>query len=386
MDLEAKIKELHEEQSKLLTDLQTKYEDQLKNRVSKPDFEEYQKKIDTRWDEIGKELLKLKAPAAGPETKDQEVQKKKAIFFKALAGKPLTPEERKTLTLADDASAGYLAGPPEYALEIIKGVTEFSPVRQLANVKSTSRTAYAVPKRTGRMSATRIAETLTRTETGKLTYGLEEMSLPEAYALAKVSRPMLEDTLFNLETEINQDIVEQYQILEGREFLTGTGFAEPEGILTNAEVQAGAVETATANTIAGDDLIKLQYALKTDYARNASWLMHRATVREVRLLKETTTNAYIWQPGLQLGQPPLLLGCQVVECPDMPTGKLSNQFEIAFGDFKRGYLIVDRIGLEIQRLIELFSMENSVGFLARRRYNGQVVLAEAIKLLKIKSA
>lgn len=386
-EVEQKLKDLNAEQSKLLVDLQAKNEAALKDRITRAEQAEFEAKVDKRWEAISAEILKLKAPDLAPAgTPDAaKVELEKRAFGKALRQQPLTADERRVLTISDDVTGGFLAAPADYVRDIIKAITEKSPVRQLATVRPTTARTIMVPKRTGVFSASRVAEIATRAETTGLTYGLEEMSLPEAYALVRISRQDLEDSAFNLEAEIASEIVERFEVLEGTEFVAGTGVGQAEGFLTNAEVIAGMVETAGSNVIAADDMVALQYALKEGYARNATWVMKRTTVKTIRQLKESTTNAYIWQPGLQLGQPASLLGNPVVECVDMPSGLVDAQYEVAIGDFRRGFLIGDRISIEIQRLNELYAANSQVGFLARKRFNGQVVLAEAIKILKIKA-
>jgi len=375
-----------QEIKQLVSELRQKYEESQKGLISASDFKAAQEKIEARLDAL--ETKMNRPPIGDSGTKDERTEKSTAerkAFGTWLRKGILGPEERKVLTISDDTTGGFLSGPPDYVREIIKGITEISPIRQLARVRETVNRTIQVPKRTGQFSAARTAEVAERTERTGLKYGLEEMALPEAYALVRVSRQDLEDSAFNLEAEIAAEIVEQFAVLEGTEFLTGNGVGQAEGILINTTVIAGCETTAGSNAIAADDLIGVQYALKEGYARNASWLMKRATVKVVRLLKEATTNAYIWQPGLQANQPATLLGNPVVECVDMPSGLVDNQYEVAYGDFRRGYLIGDRIQIEIQRLVEKYAEFGQIGFMARKRFNGQVVLPEAIKLLKIKA-
>ena len=390
-DLQTEIKDDLEKINKLISDERVKYEDQLKGRISAADFKAYQDKsheaetkIQAKIDELEIRLKKSAFVGSGLEIREKSPEVK--AYDHWLRKGEMTPEERKVLVISNDTLGGYLRAPADYINEIIKGITEISANRAIARVRSTSAPSIKVPKRTGQFSAARTAEISERTERTGLKYGLEEMPLPEAFALVKVSRHDLEDSAFNLEAEINGEAIEQFGVLEGKEFLTGSGVGEAEGILVNPEViSGGVVETADSNVIVADDMVNLQYSLKDGYARNASWLMKRVTVKAVRLLKEATTTAYIWQPGLQLGQPASLLGNPVVECVDMPSGLVDNQYEVAYGDFKRGYLIGDRIEIEIQRLVEKYAEFGEIGFMFRKRFNGQVVLAEAIKLLKIKA-
>jgi HK97 family phage major capsid protein len=371
-----------EEKLNLITELRTKFEEYQKGILTKSDFAVIEKKIDDRLDAIE---LKLNRPPV-IEHGDKAPTPAMKAWDGWLRKGHLGPEERKVLVIADDTLGGYLQAPPDYVNEIIKGITEISEIRSISRVRQTSAPSIKVPKRTGQFSAARTAEVSERTERTGLKYGLEEMQLPEAFALVKISKHDLEDSAFNLEGEINGEAIEQFGVLEGKEFTVGTAHGEAEGFLVNAEVIAnGVTTTAGSNVIAADDMVSLQYSLKSGYRRNATWVMAGATVKVVRLLKESTTNAFIWQPGLQLGQPSSLLGNPVLECVDMPSGLVDNQYEVAYGDFKRGYLIGDRIAIEVQRLIEKYAEFGEIGFMFRKRFNGQVVLAEAIKLLKIKA-
>lgn len=371
-----------EEKLNLITELRQKFEEFEKGRLAKDAFDVYEKKVNARLDDL--EIKVSRPPAIQIDQKAEKKPEMKA-FGNWLRKGSLTPEERKVMIISDDTLGGYLKVPDDYVQGIVKAITEFSPIRSIATVRPTSATTIKVRKRTAQFSASRTAEIAERTERTGLKYGLEEMSLPEAYALVRISKQDLEDSVFNLEQEIMSEIVEQFQVLEGTEFVSGNGVGKSEGFLTNAEVVAAARSTAGSNVIAADDLVGLQYDLKDNYARNAVWVLKRSTVGTIRVLKEATTNAYIWQPGLQLGQPSTLLGNPVVECVDMPAGLVDNQYEVGYGDFKRGYIIGDRIQFEIQRLVEKYAEYSEIGFLARKRFNAQVVLSEAIKILKIKA-
>jgi HK97 family phage major capsid protein len=132
--------------------------------------------------------------------------------------------------------------------------------------------------------------------------------------------------------------------------------------------------------VTADSLVNLYYSLKDDYARNATYLMHRTTVQAVRLLKEATTNQYLWQPGLSGGMPDTLMGVPVAIAADMPVPAASS-LSIAVADFKRAYLIVDRIG--IRTLRDPFTSKPFVKFYTTKRVGGEVVNTDAIKILRL---
>lgn len=290
--------------------------------------------------------------------------------------------EAKALNVSTDTAGGYLA-PTEYVREIIKGVTEMSPARALARIRNTANKSIQQPKRTGQFAARRVHETGTKTETTGLAYGLEEITLPEMYALIDISNQMLEDSAFDMEAEIREEASEQFAVKEGAEFVSGTGVGEYEGILTNGSVSESI--SGSAATIADADgqangLLTLKYALKSAYARNANWIMNRTTMGSVRKLKDADKN-YIWMPGIAQGRPNTIDGDPYVEFPDMPL-EGAGLYPIAYGDFRRAYTIADRIAMEMLRDPYTQATSGNIRFIFRRRTGGKVVLAEAIRKLK----
>jgi HK97 family phage major capsid protein len=295
----------------------------------------------------------------------------------------LTREEMKALTVGNDPTAGYLA-PAEFAREIIKGEVEFSPLRSIARVRQTSRRSLQMPKRRGTFGAVWTAEAGMRSETEGLTYGLEEFPTHELYALLDVSEQMMEDSEFVLEEELQAEFSEQFAVAEGTAFVTGNGVGKPEGILQNAEVLS--TVSGSASTIAdasgqANGLIDLYHDIKTGYALQGWWLLNRATLGEVRKLKDGQNN-YIWQPGLASGVPNTILGQPYLEVPDMPDVQ-ANATPIVFGDLRRAYTIVDRISLSILRDPFTQATSGNIRFIARRRVGAQVVLPEAIRKLTV---
>ena len=127
-----------------------------------------------------------------------------------------------------------------------------------------------------------------------------------------------------------------------------------------------------------DALLTLAYAPKQAYRANGRWVMNRKTESAVRKFKDSSGN-YIWQPGAAAGQPATIFGYAVSEAEDMPD-IASNSFSIAFGDFARGYLIVDRVGVRVLR--DPYSAKPYVLFYTTKRVGGGVQNFEAIKLMK----
>lgn len=291
-------------------------------------------------------------------------------------------EEYKVLTITPDTTGGYLA-PSEYVAEIMKGVTLISPARSLVRVRPTAARSIMWPKRTGQFSAQRVAESGTRSETTGLTFGQVEIVAPECYALIDISQQNLEDSAFDLESFVREEAQMQFAKLEGNEIVSGSGVNAAEGFLTNSDVSStnsgSAATVADANGQA-NGLITLMHAVATDYAVRGTWVMNRQTLGSARKMKDGSNN-YIWMPGLANGIPNTILGAPYVEMPDMPN-EGANAFPVAFGDFSRAYVLVDRIAMSMLRDPFTQATAGNIRLLFRRRFGGAVVMAEAIRKLK----
>lgn len=302
----------------------------------------------------------------------------------------LTEDERKVLIVGNDSSGGYLA-PPEMVMDIIKGVVEFTPFRGICTVYTTSRGELMLPKRTQTAAATRVGEVSTRAETQNPAWGMLTIQTPEMYAEARISKQNLEDSAFNLQQFIQDECREQFGVKEGAEAINGTG--NPTQLLGILAANAAGIGTplafqvsGSAATIAGpaaaqaDGLIDLFYGVKTAYAARGRWILNRNSLGQVRKLKDTQ-GQYLWAPPIAVGEPSTILGAPYTECPDMPN-QGANAFPIGFGDWKRAYVIVDRVEMDFVRDDLTLANVGQVKFTARRRVGGQVVLGEAVKLLK----
>lgn len=374
-------KSFREENDKLLA----------QGKQTQKEWNEKMQTMNDRMDELDTKLNRRPAPQL---TEEQEVSQKskarKAAFLKfcrygienllaeekALLAKDTIPGEMKALSSAQGVE--YLAS-PEITNEIIKSVVEFSPVRSVARVRTTSAKSAKVRKRTGTFAATWVAKTGTRAETAGLKYGLEEMPTHEMYALVDIPFEDLEDSDFNLEAELNLEAAEQFGVAEGLSAVSGDAVGEMEGFMTNAAV--GETNSGDANLITADGLISLFFAVKDSYAKNGVWMLKRATIGSVRKLKGSDNN-YLWQPGLGSSLPSMLLDRPYVESVDMPA-IAANAYPVAFGDFRRGYTMLDRVQIAMIRDTFTQASSGAIRFHFRKRVGGQVVNAEAIRKLKI---
>jgi HK97 family phage major capsid protein len=286
------------------------------------------------------------------------------------------------LVKGDDVSAGYLLAPPEMQKEIIKNIIEMTPIRSLATVRSIGVESLKMPKKTGTGSARRVGEVEQRTNTGDPKYGMLNFFTPEMFARMEISQQMLEDSDYDLFAELREDAAEQFAVLEGQESIYGAGgTSQLEGILTNQEIPV--TKSGDANNLTADALLSLYSDIKTAYARNGIFGLNRNTLGTIRRLKESgSTGNYLWAPGLANGVPNTILGASYAEMADLPN-VAANSVPIVFADWKKLYVIVDRVNISLQADYTTGADFGLVVFRARRRVGGGVRQAEAGRKLQI---
>lgn len=263
-----------------------------------------------------------------------------------------TPET-KAMMGGSDPQGGYLL-PSQLDNMLSKNLRENSPMRQLATVVPVGGTDFKQVHSIGGTGYTWVGETTERPETAAPS--LKQLTVPthEVYAMPGVTQNLLDDNEFDLENWLTEELTEAFSDGESDAFINGNGVARPRGLFTYDVVTTGDATRAhnefqyiptgangAFDATKADVLINLIHAVKPRYRRNAAWLMNGEVLEVVRKMKEATSDAYIWQPGLQAGQPSTLLGFPVHEDENVPaiaTGSLS----VAFGDFRRAYTITDR--------------------------------------------
>jgi HK97 family phage major capsid protein len=289
----------------------------------------------------------------------------------------------KALSVGTDADGGYLVT-NQMSQTIMETIKESSPIRALARVETISSDSLDLIEDASEMSAAWVAETAARSETNTAQIGKNTIDTYEMYAQPQATQKLIDDASIDIEAWVAQRIAEKFARLEATAFVSGDGSGKPTGILNYAAGtafgQVEQIDSGTSAVVTADGLVKLYYALKDEHAKRATFLMHRTTVQAVRLLKEATTNQYLWQPGLAAGTPDTLLGVPVALATDMPVPAASS-LSVAIADFQSAYLIVDRVGVRILR--DPYTAKPFVKFYATKRVGGEVVNSEAIKLLKL---
>lgn len=271
-----------------------------------------------------------------------------------------------------DADGGYLV-PEEYDRRLIDVLEEENIMRSLGT-KITTSGQHKI-----NIAATKPAASWIE-EGGALTFGDATFSqiFLDAYKLhvaIKVTEELLYDNAFNLENYIVTQFGRALANAEEDAFLNGNGTGKPLGLFA-AKGGGTVAETLTA-AIKSDDLLSLIYALKRPYRRKASFILNDQTLASLRKLKDNN-GAYIWQPSYQAGEPDRLLGYTVHTSAYAPADA------IAFGDYSY-YNIGDRGTRSFAELKELFAGNGMVGFVAKERVDGKLVLPEAVQILKLQT-
>lgn len=297
--------------------------------------------------------------------------------------------EVKAMSVGSTPDGGYLV-PPEVETQIGKRLSAISPIRAIAGQRTISGNVYKKPFMTVGPAVGWVGETDARTLTASPT--LDELSFPamELYAQPAATATLLEDSAVNIDEWLAQEVEAVFAAQEGAAFVTGDGSNKPKGFLDYTTVanaswtwgNIGYIASGSAGAFPAsnpsDTLVDLIYAVKAGYRQNGAFVMNRKTQSVIRKFKDTQ-GGYLWQPPAVAGGKATLMTFPVVEAEDMPD-IAANSLSIAFGDFNRGYLVVDRAGVTVLR--DPYSSKPYVLFYTTKRVGGGVQDFDAIKVMK----
>ena len=292
------------------------------------------------------------------------------------------------LNKGDDEEGGYLT-PVEWDRTITDRLVEFSPMRRLAQVQRVSKAGYSKLFNMGGTSSGWVGETDPRPQTNTNPFKPLTFGHGEIYANPAATQQILDDSEINLEAWLSDEVQTEFARQEGIGFSSGDGNNKPFGILTYVEGNANAakhpfgaiaqVSSGAANAITADAIIDIVYDLPSAFTGNARFTMNRRSLRDIRKLKDGQGN-YLWQPSLVAGQPSTLAGFPVTEFADMPD-IAANSIPMLFGDFRRTYLVIDRIGVRVLR--DPFTNKPYVMFYTTKRVGGGVQNPEPMRAMRV---
>ena len=295
--------------------------------------------------------------------------------------------------ITEGTTGGYIA-PPEVERVVERRLMTASPMREIATVTTIGSSLYRKPVSITGVVAGWAAETAARPETTAPTLDLLDFPAADLYAAPAATQALLDDAFVNLDDWLAAECEDAFAAQETTAFTTGDGSNKPKGFLSYTIVAdasqawgqigyvATGVDAAFPSTTPGDKLMELIYTPKVRYRPNGRFVMNRKTVSAVRKFKDGD-GRYLWAPGLEPGKPSTLMGYPVTEMESMPDVP-SASYSVAFGDFAKGYLIVDRAGLHVLR--DPYTAKPYVLFYTTKRVGGGVQNFDAIKLLKFSAS
>lgn len=363
--------------------------------------EEKLRRIDRALDETKSRLdrfsLDLARPrlvaASGEAPPAREHKSAFALYMRSGETLGLKALESKALSAGSGPDGGYLVPTPAEQ-EILRRLARLSPIRAIASVREISTHSLRKAYSTQGPAAGWAAEADPRTQTGS--QQIVDLTFPamELYAMPAATQTLLDDSAVDVEQWIAEEVQTVFAEQEGAAFVSGNGTDKPKGFLAYTTVadaswswgNIGYVATGVSGGFAasnpGDALFNLVYSLRAGYRQNGRFVLNRQTQSAIRKFK-STTGEYLWAPPASLDQSASLLNFPVVEAEDMPNMG-ADSFSVAFGDFARGYLVVDRLGVRVLR--DPYSAKPYVLFYTTKRVGGGVQDFEAIKLLKFGAA
>jgi HK97 family phage major capsid protein len=303
---------------------------------------------------------------------------------------------KATLNETINELGGYLV-PEDYRAQMVKKIADTGFVRRFARKVTTSRDSIEWPKLLGGddryTSGVRVTwvdenpsdESVAETNP---TFGMVRIPVHTVMARIDMSRNQLEDSAFNMVSMMTELFGEAAGIDEDVQFISGTGGNTPRGILG---ARSGAtlvpltgietVDSGASSTLQPDGIIDLVYDLPQQYRRNAIVMANRLSHRDIRKFKDAD-NQYLWEPSMQAGEPARILGYPIYENESLPT-VAANAYPVIFGDFS-GYVIVDRIGMSVERVTDtLTTGKNKVALFMRRRLGGDLIEPWKFKVQKV---
>jgi HK97 family phage major capsid protein len=297
--------------------------------------------------------------------------------------------EEKALSVGSGPDGGYLV-PQPVEEEILKRMANISPIRSIASVRTISASSLRMAFSTVGPATGWVGETDPRPQTATQT--IADMTFPamELYAMPAATQTLLDDAVVDIEQWIADEVAVVFAEQEGSAFVNGDGVNKPRGFLSYTKSRASRVALGRhrlrrlrrGRRVCRHEpvgrIVRSHLPLKAGYRQNARFVMNRKTQSAIRKFK-TSEGDYIWQPPTTAEAHATLIGFPVVEAEDMPD-ITANSFAIAFGDFQRGYVVVDRLGIRVLR--DPFSAKPYVLFYTTKRVGGGVQDFDAIKLMK----
>lgn len=276
------------------------------------------------------------------------------------------------LQVGTDSEGGYIT-PEEFETELVTAMQDHNEFRNLVNVITTA-SDRNIPVESSLGAAAWTSEEGAYNESDAA-FSQVVLGAHKLTSIIKVSEELLQDSFFNLQSYLAVNFGKRFANAEETAIVNGSGSGQPTGLVGSA---SAGVTAAAAAAITADELLDLYHSLSRPYRAGATWVMNDSTAKLVRKLKDSN-GQYIWQPGLQAGQPDVLLGRAAIASDAMPAAT-TGLTSMLFGDLSY-YTLAERSGRVMQRLNELYAANGQIGFRMNERLDGKLTLAASVKKL-----
>lgn len=374
----AELTKVQQDSANLVVDLKELKELRLEEKEAD---EKRQKEIKGQIDDLEAEVARnaQKPTDANPHAY-REGEEYKAVNNFCRLGSDITIEE-KALLRTDIAADGGILVPKELDNVITKKIVEIDGMRAISRVRTISGKSIELVIRNSIPTAVFEGEAETGTDSASDYESVTITPFRHTFT-TPVTQDQLMNAQFDMESEITSDAGEAFAFGEGANFVTGTGHKQPEGFLTNSSISVIAADTAgTGGKIYENDVITITGELKVGY--NPTYVLHRKSLAAIRVLR-ATTGLFLWQPGMNGPVANTLNGFPYILAQTMPE-EASLAKALAFGDFRRGYTVVDRVGVSVIRDEFTLKKRAIVEFTMNRWVTGFTNLPEAIKILQLET-
>ena len=326
------------------------------------------------------DILSSRPEKPVPDKQDRASDEYRDAFWKMVRDRSAHYTVFNALQIGTDSEGGYLC-PDEYERTLVQALEDENKLRSLCKVIRTSSGDRKIPLVASHGTASWVDEEGAIPESddafGQITLGAHKVA-----SIIKVSDELLQDSVFDVEGYIATEFARRVGDAEEAAFINGDGSGKPYGMLHDTNGAAIGVTAASATALTADELIDLVYSLKAPYRKRALFLFNDQTIKAIRKLKDGN-GQFLWQPGLQVGQPNTLLGYRYETSTHMPLIGAGAK-PVLFGDMS-SYWIADREGRSIKRLNELYASTGQIGFRVTQRLDARLVQQEGMKCLTMKA-
>lgn len=416
----SKVLDKIEEQNKIVSEYQKTVsalnEKQIKAEAGQAEIQEKLSRMDSALDavdtakaEFEAEIKRMKAIDAINETLKTSAHAQTFVNFMRKGENNEVTDQLRNFEKAQFKNAvdvttganGEFAVPDELSRSIYQLAGAVNTMRSICRRIQTSSPNFEELVDTKGATSEWVGEKSARSETDSPSLAKLTPYWGELSAMPFSTQHALDDIFFDVGAWLVDSVIDSFVDAEEAAFIGGNGTNKPKGFLNYTinstadatrgfgEIQyiasgdAAGFADASATVSPADCLIDMIAAIKSQHLREAAFLMNRATKATVRKFKDYSTGNFIWQPGIALGEPDQLLGYPLKISDSMPA-IAGDAYPIAFGNFKRAYTIVDRLGVRMLR--DPYTKKPYVGFYTTKRVGGFVKDSQAVKVLKIASS